>query len=239
MKPVIIIPARYASTRFPGKPLVEINGKSIIMHVVNRAESFCKDVYVATDDKGIFEHVTSNGAKAIMTKSSHRSGTDRVNEAFGKIKNNKSFDVVVNLQGDEPFIDPMQISELVAVFKKSDVQIGTLARLMKDKKDIADPNKVKVVFDINGKALYFSRAGIPYVRDKGKATHYKHVGIYAFRPHVLTDICKLPQCDIEITEKLEQLRWLWNGYCIHVAITKYDNVSVDTPEDLTSLLKNR
>jgi 3-deoxy-manno-octulosonate cytidylyltransferase (CMP-KDO synthetase) len=237
MKPVIIIPARYASTRFPGKPLVEINGKSMIMHVVNRAESFCKDVYVATDDKGIFEHVTSYGSRAIMTKASHQSGTDRISEAFGKIKNNKIFDVVVNLQGDEPFIDPKQISELIAVFKKPEVQIGTLARSMKDKKDIADPNKVKVVFDKNGEALYFSRAEIPFIRDAAHAMHYKHVGIYAFRPDVLKKICKLPQCDAELTEKLEQLRWLWNGYPIHVAVTKYENVSVDTPGDLESLLK--
>lgn len=235
MKPVIIIPARYASTRFPGKPLVEINGKSMIMHVVNRAESFCKDVYVATDDKGIFEHVTTNGAKAVMTKASHQSGTDRINEAFGKIKNNKSFDVIVNLQGDEPFIDPKQISELVGIFKKPEIQIGTLARLMKDKKDVADPNKVKVGFDKSGKALFFSRAA----KKSGDGVHYRHVGIYAFRPDILRKICKLPQSESEKKERLEQLRWLDNGYTIHVAITEYDNISVDTPEDLTSLLKNR
>lgn len=236
MKPLIIIPARFESTRFPGKPLVDINGKSMIMHVVDKALTFCKDVYVATDDERIYNHVRGFGANAIMTSREHPSGTDRINEAFTKIQGNHNFNVVVNLQGDEPFIEPKQIEELTEVFKNPEVQIATLAKLIDDKKEITDSNKVKVIFDINGRSLYFSRSIIPFNRDDYNGMYYRHVGIYAFKPEILKQICLLPQCELEKTEKLEQLRWLWNGYNIHVSVTKYETFSVDRPEDLKSIV---
>lgn len=233
MKTIIIIPARFASTRFPGKPLVEIKGKSMIMHVVERASEFSSDVYVATDDQRIFDHVTSHDGHAVMTSDQHQSGTDRCAEVLQKLGG--SFDVVVNLQGDEPYINPAQIKELTALFVNPEVTIGTLARKMEDEKSIADPNKVKVVFDINKKALFFSRATIPFARDNAGSDYFQHVGIYAFRPKVLMEITKLPQSVLELTEKLEQLRWLSNGYDIHVAVTEYPSYSVDTPEDIALL----
>jgi len=235
MKPLIIIPARYASTRFPGKPLANINGKSMIMHVFDRAKSFCNNVFVATDDERIFDHVLASGGMAIMTSEKHQSGTDRINEAFGKIENNQNFDIVINLQGDEPFIEPAQISELTNLFSEPEVMIGTLAREINEMKDITDPNKVKVVFDKNGKALYFSRSVIPFIRETEKTRYYKHVGIYAFRAEILKKITAIQPCELENTEKLEQLRWLYNGYNIHLAVTHFDNISVDTPEDLKKL----
>ncbi|PKP20184.1 MAG: 3-deoxy-manno-octulosonate cytidylyltransferase [Bacteroidetes bacterium HGW-Bacteroidetes-21] len=233
MRVIIIIPARYASTRFPSKPLVEINGKTMIMHVVERAKVLCPDVYVATDDQRIYDHVTSFGERAVMTSSDHQSGTDRCAEVLQKL--GKDWDVVVNLQGDEPYINPAQIEELTALFSSPEVNIATLARKITDEKSIADPNKVKVVFDGNKKALYFSRAAIPYAREKEGAEYFQHVGIYAFRPEVLMEITQLSQSNMELTEKLEQLRWLSNGYSVHVALTEYPNYSVDTPEDIAFL----
>lgn len=236
MKTVIIIPARYASTRFPGKPLVEINGRSMIMHVLQRALQFCPDVYVATDDDRIFSHVMNAGGKAIMTSPHHPSGTDRISEAFTKIPNHTSYNVVVNLQGDEPFVDPVQIQQLVQLFQNEEVQIGTLAKEINRIEEINDPNRVKVVFDKDKTALYFSRAPIPFNREGKPHNYYRHIGMYAFRPEVLQSLCHLPPCELEEIEKLEQLRWMWNGYKISVGITHIENVAIDTPDDLKLLL---
>lgn len=232
MKPVIIIPARYGSTRFPGKPLTEINGKAMIIHVVEQSLKFCPDVYVATDDSRIFQHVAQCGYRAIMTSESHPSGTDRVNEAFQKIPEHNTFDVVVNLQGDEPFINPKQIRELTDLFLDENVSIGTQARKMGSDAESDNPNRVKVVTDKNNRAMYFSRSTIPFPREKNGFGMAVHVGIYAFRPKILAEICQLPPCELENTEKLEQLRWLWNGYTIHLAYTDFENISIDSPEDL-------
>lgn len=236
MKPVIIIPARYGSTRFPGKPLVEIKGKSMIMHVVERATLFCPDVYVATDDDRIFSHITQAGGKAIMTSPAHPSGTDRICETFEKIPGNNHFDVVVNLQGDEPFVEPAQIGQLVQLFRSDQVQIGTLAKEISNPSEINDPNRVKVVFGKDQNALYFSRAPIPFNREGKAQKYFRHIGMYAFRPEVLNAVCKLPPCELEETEKLEQLRWMWNGYNISIGITDVENIAIDSPDDLKQLL---
>jgi len=233
MLPIIIIPARFASTRFPGKPLVDINGKSMIMRVYEAALKCTDDVFVATDDERIFNHVADNKGKVIMTDINHKTGTERCNEAYKIIskKLKKKWDVVVNLQGDEPFINPMQISELINLFK-NDINIGTQAKVIENIDEIANKNVVKVVFNSSYKALYFSRETIPNNITNTDIKYYKHIGLYAFKPTILEKLCNLNESMLENAESLEQLRWLFYGYDIHISITKYNNIAIDSPEDL-------
>lgn len=240
MKVLILIPARYASTRFPGKPLAEIGGKPMIQHVVEKARSVADDVYVATDDSRIYEKVEAFGGQAMMTSSEHRSGTDRCFEAYEKVVERKraEYDVVVNVQGDEPFIEPQQIRQLISCFENPAIQIATLAKPFEDTEALFDPNKVKVVFSSQNTAIYFSRSPIPFARGVEKTdwlhatTYYKHVGMYAYRPAVLKEITRLPAGKLEKVESLEQLRWLENGYTIAISITEHESIGIDTPEDL-------
>lgn len=228
----IIIPARYASTRFPGKPLVDIEGKSMIRRVYDAARGVkgADDVIIATDDERIAEHV-STFATVVMTDPDHPSGTDRCAEAY--IKSGIKCDVVVNLQGDEPFIKPSQVSDLVKLFSQSETQIATLKKEIYDVDDIDDPNVVKVVCGTDGKALYFSRSRIPYRRSAGSMQKYfRHIGIYAYRADSLLEITGLAPTMLEETEKLEQLRWLESGYHIAVTETHWQSPAVDTPEDV-------
>jgi len=234
-----IIPARYASTRFPGKSLAEIGGMPMVVMVCRQAKKVLENVCVATDNEIIFKTVNDYGFEAVMTSDKHKTGTDRIAEAVAKI--NTDADVVVNIQGDEPFVDPSQISALMDCFSDPQTDIATLARPFDADAGIAaviDPNKVKVVFGLNGKALYFSRSAIPFVRGVGqekwmqKQNFYLHVGMYAYRAEVLKKLSSLAQSPLEISESLEQLRWLENGYTIKVAKTLVPTIGIDTPEDL-------
>lgn len=235
-----IIPARYASTRFPGKPLVNIKGKTMIERVYLQASKILKHVYVATDDKRIEEEVLRFGGNVIMTSANHQSGTDRCAEALGIVQKDSgiAFDVVINIQGDEPLIQPAQLEKLMNCFEYKETQIATLIKPIVSNDDIFNPNCVKVVITENNKALYFSRSAIPYVRNKDQATwaqshnYYKHLGIYAYRTSVLKEITKLPQSSLEKAESLEQLRWLENGYWIMAETTMFESIAIDTPEDL-------
>ncbi len=240
MEVLILIPARYASTRFPGKPLAMIGGKPMVQHVVEKAAAVSENVYVATDDGRIYDCVIGFGGKAVMTSAEHRSGTDRCYEAYRHVveQTGKKYDVVVNIQGDEPFIQPEQVKALVACFEDDKVEIATLAKRFERNADIFDPNKVKVVCSAKGTALYFSRSAIPFCRGIEKecwlemTPFYKHVGMYAYRPEVLKEITALPQGRLEKAESLEQLRWLENGYTIAVRETAHESIGIDTPEDL-------
>lgn len=240
MKVLILIPARYASTRFPGKPLARIADKPMIQHVVEKAVSVSEYVFVATDDQRISSIVNTFGGHAVMTSADHKSGTDRCYEAYCNVTDllHQTFDVVVNIQGDEPFIKPEQIRQLISCFENPEVQIATLAKRFEQNADIFDPNKVKVVFSQFDMALYFSRNPIPYCRGVEKekwnetASFYKHIGMYAYRPEVLKEITSLPQGELEKVESLEQLRWLEHGYHIAVQVTEYESLGIDTPEDL-------
>ena len=240
MKFIGIIPARYASTRFPGKPLAVLGGKYIIERVYRQVEGTLDRVVVATDDQRIADAVRSFGGEVVMTSTEHRSGTDRVMEAYSKL--GEAFDVVVNIQGDEPFIQPTQIQSLCACFEDEDVDIATLVKPFSatdgwDK--LQNPNSPKVVVDKQMHALYFSRSVIPYLRGEEerenwlkKHTYYKHIGLYAYRTDVLRQITDLPQSPLELAESLEQLRWLENGYTIKVGTTDTETIGIDTPEDL-------
>lgn len=245
MKILGIIPARYASTRFPGKPLALINNKPMIRHVYERAikAKSLTEVFVATDDKRIEDAVLNFGGKVIMTSEKNRSGTDRCMEAYEKLeKQGKSFDVVINIQGDEPYIHPEQIDLAASCFNNPDVNIATLAIKLKSEEELFNPNIIRVVFDIHKKALYFSRNPIPFVRNFEKKDwssqhqYFKHLGIYAYRPQVLRQITMLDTSPLEQAESLEQLRWLENGFKIHVEITEFESIAVDTPEDLLKFL---
>jgi 3-deoxy-manno-octulosonate cytidylyltransferase (CMP-KDO synthetase) len=239
-----IIPARFASTRFPGKPLVLLGDKPIIQHVYDKSKPALEWIYVATDDKRIFDEVKRFGGKVVMTSSSHRSGTDRCAEALEIIEKKSAvkFDVVINIQGDEPFIQEEQISQLAELFKDPASQITTLVKEINKREDIFDPNKPKVVLDTNGFALIFSRSPVPFLRGLAKEDwpgdyiFYKHIGIYGYRASVLKEITHLPASDIEIAESLEQLRWLSNGYKIKTAVTTHESIGIDTPEDLEKAL---
>ena len=236
MKFLGIIPARYASTRFPAKPLAMLGGKTVIQRVYEQVTGVLDDAYVATDDERIEAAVKAFGGKVVMTSVDHKSGTDRCYEACTKIGGD--FDVVVNIQGDEPFIQPDQVRALIACFEDPRIQIATLAKQFDTNADIFDPNKVKVVCSSLQTALYFSRSAIPYCRGKEQGEwsavipFYKHVGMYAYRPEVLREITALPQGKLEKAESLEQLRWLENGYKIAVRFTDHESVGIDTPEDL-------
>jgi 3-deoxy-manno-octulosonate cytidylyltransferase (CMP-KDO synthetase) len=234
-----IIPARYASTRFEGKPLADLGGKTVIEHVYRRVSSVLNQVVVATDDNRIFEAVEKFGGKAIMTSTNHRSGTDRCLEAYDNFGSDA--DVVINIQGDEPFIDPQQILQLTKCFEDPSTDIATLALPYPHNgsyEGLSNPNKPKVVFDQNNMALLFSRSVIPYMRGidqaqwPAKGDYFTHIGMYAFRIATLREITRLPQSSLELTESLEQLRWLQNGYSIKVGITDRQTIGIDTPADL-------
>lgn len=234
-----IIPARYASTRFPGKPLVDIGGKTMIQRVYEQVSKALDDVYVATDDQRILDTVIAFGGKAIMTSNEHKNGTDRCYEAFSKLE--EWFDVVINVQGDEPFIQPEQITELQKCFDEPETQIATLAKRItaSDGRVVLDnPNNPKLVINKQNEALYFSRSIIPFKRGSEPENwislhpYLKHVGIYAYRADVLRELTLLEQSPLEIAESLEQLRWLENGYRIKVGFTNVETVGIDTPEDL-------
>ena len=236
MKFIGLIPARYASTRFPGKPLALLAGKPVIQHVYEQAAKVLDAVYVATDDERIYNKVLEFGGKAVMTSTEHHSGTDRIEEALEKIGGD--FDVVVNIQGDEPFIAQSQIETLCHCFEDEDTQIATLGKPFECIKAVENPNSPKIVVDNRGYAMYFSRSIIPFVRSVErqewlkKYPFLKHLGIYAYRTEVLKAITRLPQSSLELAESLEQLRWLENGYRIKVGITNVETVGIDTPEDL-------
>jgi len=231
-----IIPARYASTRFPGKPLAVLGGKTVIQRVYEQVSSVLSEVYVATDDQRIFDCVTAFGGKAVMTRTDHQSGTDRIEEAVEKTVTRA--DVIINVQGDEPFIQPSQIQTLMQLFDEPSTQIGTLGKPFDGLEAVENPNSPKIVTDNRGFALYFSRSVIPYIRGKaqadwfGKYPFLKHLGVYAYRREVLAEVTKLPQSSLEKAESLEQLRWLQNGYRIRVGLTDVETVGIDTPEDL-------
>ncbi|MCI1741402.1 MAG: 3-deoxy-manno-octulosonate cytidylyltransferase [Prevotella sp.] len=231
-----IIPARYASTRFPGKPLAMLGGKPVIQRVYEQASETLSCVYVATDDVRIYEAVSSFGGKAVMTRADHKNGTDRVEEAMEKIGGD--WDVVVNIQGDEPFIQPSQIDTLCHCFDDPDTEIATLGKRFTSMEAVENPNSPKIVLDHKGFALYFSRSIIPFVRGGEKSDwlkYYpflKHLGIYAYRRQVLKEITRLPLGQLEKAESLEQLRWLENGYRIKVGLTDVETVGIDTVQDL-------
>ncbi|HEV2113136.1 MAG TPA: 3-deoxy-manno-octulosonate cytidylyltransferase [Terriglobales bacterium] len=240
MKAIAIIPARLASTRLPRKVLREIAGKPMLAHVYQAARA-CRDVddvIVATDSQEILNVCIHNGWEAQMTSTAHASGTDRVHEVAGRL----NADVYVNIQGDEPLMRPEHLSVLLGLMKNSDVQVGTV-KTPCSAEDIPNPNAVKVVTDLEGRALYFSRATIPHDRDGiGQARYYKHLGLYAYRRAALDRFCALPQSTLERNERLEQLRFLENGIPIHVAETPYDSIGVDTEEDLRrveQIIRNR
>lgn len=240
MRYLIVIPARYASTRFPGKPLALLGGKPIIQRVYERVKNLADMAVVATDDTKIYNTVEAFGGTAVMTSPDHPSGTDRCWEAVEKIGAER-FDVVINVQGDEPFVHHSQIEALKACFDSEKTQIATLVKPFESDAPpsvLENPNSPKVVVDKMGYALYFSRQVIPYMRgvDKnewlGNHTFYKHLGLYAYRTDVLRQITLLPQGELEKAESLEQLRWLENGYKIRVGITLQETVGIDTPQDL-------
>jgi 3-deoxy-manno-octulosonate cytidylyltransferase (CMP-KDO synthetase) len=233
-----IIPARFGSTRFPGKPLADLAGKPMIQRVYEQVISCSSisDVIVATDHIEIFTKVQSFGGRVIMTSENCLSGTDRCAEVLEKIS--QEYDLIINVQGDEPFIQCGQIEELIESMASPEAQIGTLVRRIEDKEEIFNPNVVKAVLSASGRALYFSRSPLPFVRG---ASHenwlqhtyfFRHIGLYAYRPAALREIAKLPAGKLEIAESLEQLRWLEAGYSIFVRETDFDSPGIDTPEDL-------
>ena len=243
-----IIPARYGSTRFPGKPLARIRDKSMIRRVYEQcklAESPDK-IVVATDDERIYRHVQEFGGEVVMTKEEHPNGTSRCAEALQLVEQEAKvkFDAVINIQGDEPFINPAQIDKVAALLMKQEVKIATLAKKITTTKELFDRNVVKLVIDNGGKALYFSRQPVPLVRDAeeekwlDKATFFKHIGIYGYTREVLSEITRLPAGKLEMAEKLEQLRWMENGYAVYIGFTEFDSFSVDTPEDLLKFTNN-
>lgn len=242
MKFIGIIPARYASTRFPGKPLAILGGKTVIQRVYEKVSESLDTAFVATDDERIFNHVKSWGGNVVMTSANHKSGTDRIEEAIEKIGGD--YDVIINIQGDEPFIQKSQIETVCKCFEDPDTQIATLGiPFRKDMNAISNANSPKIVLDNRSFAMYFSRSVIPFIRGKENAEwpesypFLKHIGLYAYRRHVLKEITSLPQSSLEIAESLEQLRWLQNGYRIKVGTTDMETIGIDTPEDLANAEK--
>lgn len=241
MKITGIIPARFASTRFPGKPLTDIGGKSMIQRVYEQAKKAISltNVVIATDDTRIENHVKNFGGNVVMTSETHQSGTDRCFEAITKF--DTSAEVVINIQGDEPFIQPEQIDLLASCFTERNVQIATLVKKITSYEELVNPNIPKVVLKGNGDAIYFSRQNIPHIRGKEidewltVQTFYKHIGIYGYTTATLAEITKLPPSVLELSEGLEQLRWIENGYSIRTKTTDYETVAVDVPDDLKKL----
>lgn len=240
MRVVGIIPARYASKRFPGKPLVDIAGKTMIQRVYEQSKKSIDAVFVATDDKRIQKAVLDFGGEVIMTSKKHTSGTDRIAEAIELIneKNPEPYDVIVNIQGDEPFIYPEQIDSVIKCFKKKRTQIATLAKHILNSEDIFNENKPKLTLNSKKEAINFSRSPIPFFRGKKRNEwvtahkYYKHIGLYAYRLDVLKEITQLKPSSLEVAESLEQLRWLENGYKIVVEETEFESIGIDTPKDL-------
>lgn len=239
-----VIPARYASTRFPAKPLVDIRGKSMIQRVYEQASRSTElaEVIVATDDERILSHVESFGGRVEMTAAQHRSGTERVAEVAMR---HPQYAYCVNIQGDEPFLDPTQIDLLCQTLRSPEVQIATLTRKITDPETLHSPHVVKVVTDHQGDALYFSRSPIPYCRDEADpnqwpetVAYFKHIGIYGFRREVLLAVTEMKPSPLELAESLEQLRWLANGHRIRTAETDREALAIDTPEDLNRLLNS-
>ncbi len=236
MKFIAIIPARYASTRFPGKPLAILGGKPVIQRVYEQAESVLGEAYVATDDERIEATVKAFGGRVVMTSANHKSGTDRIEEAAEKIQTDA--DVIINVQGDEPFIQPSQLETVKQLFDDEQTQIATLGKPFETLEAAENPNSPKIVTDLKGYALYFSRSVIPFIRGKERQKwldafpFLKHIGLYAYRREVLAAITHLPQSPLELAESLEQLRWLQHGYRIKVGLTDVETVGIDTPEDL-------
>jgi 3-deoxy-manno-octulosonate cytidylyltransferase (CMP-KDO synthetase) len=241
-KIVAIIPARYHSTRLPGKPLLKIGDQTMIQRVYNQAKkcSSLDYIAIATDNELIKRHVENFGGNVIMTSESHQSGTDRCAEALDYLK--EKFDYVINIQGDEPFIMPEQI-EILAKLLEGETQIATLVKIIEDSKTLFNANSPKVILNKNNEAIYFSRHTIPFFRDYEKDnwlninTFYKHLGIYGYRTDVLKKITQLPQSTLELAEKLEQLRWIENGYKIKVAVSPYDSIGIDTEADVEEARK--
>jgi len=242
MKFIGIIPARYASTRFPGKPLVDINGKTMICRVYEQAvkAKHLQEVIVATDDERIFLEVKRFGGQVVMTSSSHPSGTDRCFEAAQKLGTSNE-DVILNIQGDEPFIDPLQIELLCNCFSDASVEIATLVKKIITPQELENPSTPKVIRDVFGNAIYFSRSIIPHFRGKVisdwllQADYFKHIGIYGYRMATLQKLTALPPSKLEQIESLEQLRWIENGFKIRTSITDIESVAIDNPEDLLKL----
>lgn len=240
-----IIPARWASTRFPGKPLVKIGDKSMIHRVYEQSQKILDHVVVATDDERIVNEVNSFGGQVVMTNTNHQSGTDRCAEALNiyETEKNIKIDVVVNIQGDEPFIQPEQIADVVACFDDSRAEISTLIKKITNQDALFNPNNPKVVINKNSEAIYFSRSTIPYVTNANtsewleKVTFYEHLGLYGYKANVLRELTTLTTSILEKSESLEQNRWLENGYRIKVAETSHENISIDTQEDLDQILK--
>ena len=245
MKIIGIIPARYASTRFPGKPLCMIDGKSMIRRVYEQASacSLLTDLLVATDDGRIEKHVKDFGGQVIMTSGLISSGTERCNEVINLLfkKNHEQYDLVINIQGDEPYIHPLQIAHIAGCFQDQDVTLATLVKKITSEDDLKNPNVVKVLFDIHSRAIYFSRTALPYIRGKEDQdrinihTFYKHVGIYGYTPAILHKITGLAESSLERAESLEQLRWIENGYSIYVRETEFESIAIDTPGDLLQI----
>ncbi|WP_375561282.1 3-deoxy-manno-octulosonate cytidylyltransferase [Bernardetia sp. OM2101] len=254
MKIIAIIPARYASTRFPAKVLADINGKTMIERVFNQAKKATQltDVFIATDNQLVFEKVNEFTPNVLMTSDSHISGTDRIAEAALTLeKKNIEFDFIINIQGDEPFIKPEQIDSLAEILlDNKGTQLATLVSKINDSETLFDSNVVKAIFDVNHKAIYFSRNPIPFVRNTDKNqteenqknawisahTFYRHIGMYAYQKQVLQQITKLKPSTLELAESLEQLRWIENGFEIQIAITPFESIGIDTPQDLEKIL---
>ncbi|WP_340111205.1 3-deoxy-manno-octulosonate cytidylyltransferase [Maribellus mangrovi] len=243
MKFAGIIPARYQSTRFPGKPLAMIKDKPMIQWVYENASKALDLVWVATDDDRIIEAIEAFGGKVVKTLPTHQSGTDRCAEAARIVGENAEFDVVINIQGDEPFIKPEQIEVLKNCFQDGDVELATLVKKIESEEELLNPNRPKVVVDNKQNALYFSRSPIPYFRGENNAewhlkhSFWAHIGLYAFRVQTLQELTQLKQTPLELAESLEQLRWLENGYKIKTAETTFRTIGIDTPEDLDAALQ--
>lgn len=241
MRVLGIIPARYGSTRFPGKPLIDLKGKSMIQRVVEGVEksTLLTDIVVATDDERIESHLKALGKKVMMTSSEHPSGTDRCAEVLSKL--NETFDVIINIQGDEPLVDARQLDQLISAFEDPKVQIATIASRNISLEDIQNPNRIKLVIDKDHNGLYFSRSPIPnLVNAKGNPLveypFLRHIGLYAYRSETLKEIASLPATALEKMESLEQLRWLYNGYAIKVVETEIETPNIDVPEDVEKVL---
>ena len=234
-----IIPARYNSTRFPGKPLADINGKAMIQRVYEQSVKSAKlsKVVIATDDDRIYNVIKDFGGEAMMTSPQHQSGTDRCAEIIRNDASNQ-WDVAINIQGDEPYIQPEQIDLLCSLFTSDKTQIATLVKKITSVDELFNHNNVKAILNNRNETIYFSRSPIPYNKNFPEqewlkySTYYKHIGIYGYRTEVLKTIAQLPKTNLEITESLEQLRWIENGYCIKAEITLQESIAIDTPEDL-------
>lgn len=236
MRIIGVIPARFESSRFPGKPLIDLKGKSMIQRVYEGASkaSGLDKVIVATDDQRIYDHVKGFGGDVVMTNSSHQTGTDRCGEVALDI----DADVIINIQGDEPLVDYRQLDQLCEIFNDTTVDIATLGiRIPMDSEELSDPNRIKIVVDKNMNALYFSRSVIPFVRDQDVTYPFlRHIGLYAYRKSILMDLIKMAPSDLEKVESLEQLRWLYNGHSIRVVETDIETPNIDIPEDVKRVL---